>query len=64
MPGPSDELTQAINDLHAAIVAENDPKHVQKLSQCLQIMTGVQAELMQPAQGPQAAMMQQLQPQG
>lgn len=64
MAAPSDELTQAINYLHAAIAAEHDPKHVQILSQCLQNMTRVQAELMQPAQGPQAAVMQQLQSRG
>lgn len=62
MAQPSNELRQAIEWLHRAIVAEQDPKHVQILSQCLQNMTRVQAELLQPAQGgARGAVMNQLQ---
>lgn len=67
MGQPSQELRDAIQSLHAAIVAEQDPKHIQVLSQCLQQMTRVQAEIMQGDQAgpgdqpdPRQAMMAQL----
>jgi hypothetical protein len=58
--GPTPYLQAAIQATHEAILHEQDPKHVQILSGCLQQMTRVQADLMQPSQGAQSAVLQQL----
>lgn len=60
MAKPTPYLQAAIQATHAAIEHEQDPKHIQLLSQCLKTMTQIQAELLQPPQGVQGAVMQRL----
>jgi hypothetical protein len=55
MAQPTQELQGAIQLLHSAIASEQDPKFTAQLSQCLQKMMQVQAEIMSSSGGEQSA---------